>query len=505
MPDYFALNTFADRAPPWSLARLDANFTELSTELSRRAISVHAAEFNAIGDGASHPLSERYITLSEAREFYPFAQALTDEIDWCAIQKAINTITTGAIVLKPGAVYRTNHILWIGNFTSSGTGGGFTWDGETRYWGGNIANTKSYLTFFFNGARISWNGASSLPMFIVIGCDNIAFDQPWLIGNAGSVRASEGIWYAGSVCWQYTVRQARIFGTKRGIRLGDKQHWTEDPVTFTSYWPAHLPAIGGWSIEYGTLSNLFVQEVDVGISLESNQIINCTIEVPGIAAADYGVFLHSGRVRFLNPVFGGSSDAAIYCAADMGVVELSIYGGHNETSNDILLQKAKIGTTEGGNYIPHYTVTDFDNGRILLGGAFSLTVINSRLAYILADTNTNTNPNATQSIGIHNATITERLEWAQTGTTNWVLSNVRFVDVTAAITNPFTNNNWFLSNWVLENVTFSGAAYTAQTLARAGTYDKTSGFIVEKSGTTAGALLTGGTIAHGMGATPDQV
>jgi len=47
-------------------------------------------KFGAIGDGASHPLSSRYPTLAIAKSFYPHAVALTDEIDWCAIQACIN-------------------------------------------------------------------------------------------------------------------------------------------------------------------------------------------------------------------------------------------------------------------------------------------------------------------------------------------------------------------------------------------------------------------------------
>lgn len=47
--------------------------------------------YGAIGDGASHPLSTRYATLVAAQAVYPRASALTDEIDWCAIQKAIDS------------------------------------------------------------------------------------------------------------------------------------------------------------------------------------------------------------------------------------------------------------------------------------------------------------------------------------------------------------------------------------------------------------------------------
>lgn len=42
-------------------------------------------DFGGIGDGASHQLNTVYGTLAAAQAVYPFATALTQEIDWCAI------------------------------------------------------------------------------------------------------------------------------------------------------------------------------------------------------------------------------------------------------------------------------------------------------------------------------------------------------------------------------------------------------------------------------------
>ncbi|HEY4252946.1 MAG TPA: hypothetical protein VGM87_17175 [Roseomonas sp.] len=44
----------------------------------------------AVADGQSHPLSERFRSLEAARAVFPKAEALTDEIDWCALQAAID-------------------------------------------------------------------------------------------------------------------------------------------------------------------------------------------------------------------------------------------------------------------------------------------------------------------------------------------------------------------------------------------------------------------------------
>ncbi|HCE9349139.1 TPA: right-handed parallel beta-helix repeat-containing protein [Pseudomonas aeruginosa] len=65
-------------------------------------------DFGAIADGGRHPLSERFSTLAEAQAVYPAAQALTDEIDWCALQAAI-AFTSG----KGGGEVRVYGKNWV--------------------------------------------------------------------------------------------------------------------------------------------------------------------------------------------------------------------------------------------------------------------------------------------------------------------------------------------------------------------------------------------------------
>jgi hypothetical protein len=49
-----------------------------------------AADYGAIGDGSSHPLSGYFASLGAAQAVYPHATALSNEMDWAAIQAAIN-------------------------------------------------------------------------------------------------------------------------------------------------------------------------------------------------------------------------------------------------------------------------------------------------------------------------------------------------------------------------------------------------------------------------------
>lgn len=77
--------------------------------------------YGAIGNGASHPLSEVYNDLADAQARYPCALALDDQIDWCAIQTACDDASVGRVrdvfarngVFLPSGVYRINHALWL--------------------------------------------------------------------------------------------------------------------------------------------------------------------------------------------------------------------------------------------------------------------------------------------------------------------------------------------------------------------------------------------------------
>jgi hypothetical protein len=68
----------------------------------------NAKRYGAIGDGAAHPLSERYATLADAQAVYPRATAITESIDWHAHQKAIDAAVAdgGGILYSPRSNYQ---------------------------------------------------------------------------------------------------------------------------------------------------------------------------------------------------------------------------------------------------------------------------------------------------------------------------------------------------------------------------------------------------------------
>jgi hypothetical protein len=90
------------------------NFTATGTTTARNLVTrmadvVNVKDFGAIGDGSSHPLSSVYPTLAAAQAVYPFVTSLSQEIDWAAIQAAVNTANLKYnSVFFPAGIYFVN-------------------------------------------------------------------------------------------------------------------------------------------------------------------------------------------------------------------------------------------------------------------------------------------------------------------------------------------------------------------------------------------------------------
>jgi hypothetical protein len=82
------------------------NRASIGAYFNTRLRDVNVKEYGAVGDGASHPLSQFYSSLSAAQAVFPHAVALTDEIDWAAMQAAINA--SRREVQIPEGKYRWN-------------------------------------------------------------------------------------------------------------------------------------------------------------------------------------------------------------------------------------------------------------------------------------------------------------------------------------------------------------------------------------------------------------
>lgn len=90
----------------------------------------NAKDFGAIGDGNPHPLSGFFATLAAAQAVYPHATSLTNEIDWAAIQGALNACNTagaGNVFVPHGTCIVNQDINWPGNnIALLGEGSGYS-------------------------------------------------------------------------------------------------------------------------------------------------------------------------------------------------------------------------------------------------------------------------------------------------------------------------------------------------------------------------------------------
>jgi len=112
--------------------------------------AVNVKDFGAIGDGNSHPLSSVYATLAAAQAFFPAADDLTLEIDYCGIQKAIDfqaNSSFGRAILIPAGHYQINQPIYLDPPGSLRSQAIAAWNAGTTY----AANDKVK----YNGAF--WN------------------------------------------------------------------------------------------------------------------------------------------------------------------------------------------------------------------------------------------------------------------------------------------------------------------------------------------------------------
>lgn len=99
---------FANRSDKITLGAIGIDMETFATDIA------NVKCFGAVGDGRSHQLSERFSTLAEAQTVYPHVESLDDEIDWAAIQAAVDyAIANSLPVTLANRTYRSNKTLQI--------------------------------------------------------------------------------------------------------------------------------------------------------------------------------------------------------------------------------------------------------------------------------------------------------------------------------------------------------------------------------------------------------
>lgn len=159
-------------------------------------------EYNAIGDGNSHPLSERYTTISDAKNKYACAESLTDEIDWCAIQQYI----IDSISKKENIdIYRADYVLNKGleiDFTTTSV---------------NVDMSTSTLNFT-SDTGITLHGKKTAPY------SEASNAQPFNIKNVKIIGNGAG---SGFICTHYSyfeVNSVEVYGFHNGFYLNNVDH-----------------------------------------------------------------------------------------------------------------------------------------------------------------------------------------------------------------------------------------------------------------------------------------
>lgn len=162
---------------------------------------VSPEDFGAIGDGNLHPLSERYTTLAEAQVDYPFATALTQQIDYCAFIAAITSQTFTShglyyhsgpeILLKDGAVYRmgSDTIQLKRSVHIRGAGSGMPWTSMAAMrW---AAGATAFIVHRYNTIG---NTVESVP---TTGADGTIIEGIRILGAASTAADA----YGGHAIW----------------------------------------------------------------------------------------------------------------------------------------------------------------------------------------------------------------------------------------------------------------------------------------------------------------
>jgi hypothetical protein len=325
------------------------------------------ADYGAVGDGTSNPVSEwltggardqGYANLAAIQVDYPHVTGLTDEIDWVAAQAAHNALPTngGRIGIPPGTY------VWNKTLTLSKTGVTFQGAG----WG----NTSST-----NGStRISVSAAVS--GFTVAGGHYSQILDLHLVNTSGGGAGNyDGISYTNGVAPVIKRVSCENFG-RNGVRVdstaGNMNHWCFEQVRVSGNLGDGFAWIGGSDGNAG-----------VGIILEATANGGWGINLDGGAHANVFIMSHVSantlgghRVnttanKFLWPYTeGGTGDTFVFTASS----------ARNHAEFPYFGQATTITNSAGATN--HLSYTDASNLPVQTGGG--------RFLYSAANTNTAT-------------------------------------------------------------------------------------------------------------------
>jgi hypothetical protein len=280
------------------------------TLAARAADILNARDFGAIADGQRHPLSQRYSTLAAAQTVCPKAVALTDEIDWCAIQTALDSnrpvsLPDGYYVVNRTIAWSTSGIGLIGTSQNSTQIRRYGDYGPTVSVGGTTG--AAYGDFIRDVAFYDFGNAFSEMMtqakspFHIVADNTIAFTiNSVLIANATNPSAGGGILILGGIDELITNTSVALqngpSAGKIGIRIGKS--------TFANGGGGGKAGIVNCNIEGGIVSGTTLNSnMDYGLQIESGDGLWVSdLHIQGTALADLHLTTTNG-VQFSNLYF----------------------------------------------------------------------------------------------------------------------------------------------------------------------------------------------------------
>lgn len=258
-----------------------SDITNALNDVKEKIFKTNAKFYGAIGDGKSHPLSEKFETITQAREVYPFAFTLEDEIDWCAIQKAL---TLGIQVYIPEGLYIINRPIHKNRCqTIYGDGGSYP------VVNGNTNERKSYGTVI---KKITAQGYTGLESYARGGT------TPTYLGDINAIIIEATVeWDYENVCG--CIRDICLYADENvekekratGLYLFRSVNSNYSNILMYNVYDG----VNGHDYFKVTFSNIVVTNgVNIGINLTatSNKLTNCYVTKSRVGYVITGFYHH---------------------------------------------------------------------------------------------------------------------------------------------------------------------------------------------------------------------
>lgn len=317
-----------------------------SVQFSGRRPWIDPMGLGAVADGSSHPLSTRFASLVEAQAVYPHATALTQELDWAALQLSLNNIPVSTAVDGGMIVIYGDYFLGADGLAST----------RPNVWLLGLA-APSHGTGGAPTARISGSGSGQI--LLDIGSASVTNHRGWRIDNivfrdvsaggdqlAGGVRLRRTNFSRFTNCdWQNikagyavqldgtgdTCQYTEFFACRaRQVLHGIQAVTGADDTVIHGGSFSGTAAAGGVGVTLLSSMRLIgtnIQGFETGVTLDGNN--PCATDLrgdlsAGAVAQHVRILGTAADARVVNAMFGGTAPSTDYIVVDSGAIRTRI-------------------------------------------------------------------------------------------------------------------------------------------------------------------------------------